>query len=219
MNNINSSGNSIINQFLQKINNNEEKSGNTNLVSNGEDSGKYKLTNLNAELEITEYNSLSIGEKISSTIFKSTSFNLEAAFKDEMGNQINLSIDIDIKSKTQKAMDAYAKSIDDSKIDKRDDDYYSPEKTAQRIVDFAAGFLNSFKTNHSEDKADKQINDFYNLALEAIDKGFSDAQDILGALYGEKAEKTQDITHELLSKQKDNWLSQLDLTKNVDEEK
>ena len=63
-------------------------------------------------------------------------------------------------------------------------DYFSPENTAQRIVDFASSFFPAFTENHADETdAGKVQNDFTKLMRDAIQKGFEEAQDLLGDFY------------------------------------
>lgn len=63
-------------------------------------------------------------------------------------------------------------------------DYFSPENTAQRIVDFASSFFSAFTENHAEETDTSKVqNDFTKLMRDAIQKGFEEAQDLLGEFY------------------------------------
>ena len=56
---------------------------------------------------------------------------------------------------------------------------FSPEATAQRIVSFALGFFGSFQSNHQQDGAGDQVDGFVDLIKGAVEKGFTEARDIL----------------------------------------
>jgi len=61
-------------------------------------------------------------------------------------------------------------------------DYFSPENTAQRIVDFAASFFGSYQTNHADDAdSSATVDNFKQLMSDAINQGFAEA---LGMLNG-----------------------------------
>ena len=77
-------------------------------------------------------------------------------------------------------------------------DYWSADKTAQRIVDFATSFLSAFKGSGDE---------FLSTMKDAIEKGFSQAKDISGDLpspIGKLVEKT----HALVNDKIDAWAKQ-----------
>jgi len=77
-------------------------------------------------------------------------------------------------------------------------DYWSAEKTAQRIVDFATSFLSEFKGGKDE---------FVNMIKDAIEKGFSQAKDISGNLPN-PINKLVAKTHALVMDKIDEWASQ-----------
>lgn len=59
---------------------------------------------------------------------------------------------------------------------------YSPEATATRIVSFATSFLGIHKANHKDMSDQEALNSFMEIIGNAIDKGFSEARDILEPL-------------------------------------
>ncbi len=59
-------------------------------------------------------------------------------------------------------------------------DYFSPEKTAQRILGFTTSFLGAFQLNHAEEDESEQITGFGALIRDAIEKGFDEAITALG---------------------------------------
>lgn len=63
-------------------------------------------------------------------------------------------------------------------------DYFNPENTAQRIVDFAASFFADYTGNHAEETGTAKLqNDFKQLMRDAIDQGFKEAQQMLSDFY------------------------------------
>ena len=58
----------------------------------------------------------------------------------------------------------------------------SPEATADRITAFATAFYSRYKELHPDTEEAQQLDNFINLISEGIEKGFSDAKDILGKL-------------------------------------
>lgn len=64
-------------------------------------------------------------------------------------------------------------------------EFFSPEKTAERIVGFAASFFNSYAANHADESEEDQLAGFTNLISTAIEEGFGKARDVLGDLSGE----------------------------------
>lgn len=75
----------------------------------------------------------------------------------------------------------------------------SPEGTARRIVDFATGFLDTYRQNHTDQSNDVQIQGFMSLTRNAIEKGFQQATDFLKGItkLSETMEKNMDKTFEL----------------------
>lgn len=61
-------------------------------------------------------------------------------------------------------------------------DYFSPDNTSQRIVDFASGLFPSYKSRHPEMSHDEAGKRFAELVRNAIDDGFREALAILGSL-------------------------------------
>ncbi|MFP8965173.1 DUF5610 domain-containing protein [Pokkaliibacter sp. CJK22405] len=82
------------------------------------------------------------------------------------------------------------------------DDYWSPENTAKRIVSFGTSFFESYMKNHPEKDLDTALTDFVDLIGGGIDKGFSDAKDVLdkmGKLEGDVSSNI-DSTYDLVQK-------------------
>jgi len=59
---------------------------------------------------------------------------------------------------------------------------FSPQATAQRIVNFSTSFFGSFKQNHADEAGQSQASDFAAMIKAAIEEGFASAQDILFGL-------------------------------------
>ena len=59
---------------------------------------------------------------------------------------------------------------------------FSPQATAQRIVNFSTSFFGSFKQNHADEAGQSQASDFAAMIKGAIEEGFASAQDILFGL-------------------------------------
>lgn len=77
-------------------------------------------------------------------------------------------------------------------------DYVSPENTAKRILNFTTGFFSAYQANHPKDSAEDSINGFTTLIGKAIDKGFKEAEKILGSFdelgeIGDNIKKTYDL--------------------------
>ncbi len=86
----------------------------------------------------------------------------------------------------------------------------SPEGTARRIVDFATGFLDSFRENHVGESSGVQIQGFMSLTRNAIVEGFQHARDFLKGIttLSDTIEQNIDQTFELTNK----YLDELQLT-------
>jgi len=77
-------------------------------------------------------------------------------------------------------------------------EFFSPENTASRIVDFATNFLGAYQGNHPDDSENDQVNQFTTMIGEAIKQGFDEAEDILGSFdelgeIGDNIQKTYDL--------------------------
>ena len=60
------------------------------------------------------------------------------------------------------------------------DDYFGPKAIAERILNFARGLVNKFRTMETEDK--EKLRTFIRKLIKAIDKGFRDAMIALGPI-------------------------------------
>jgi hypothetical protein len=90
-------------------------------------------------------------------------------------------------------MDTTVDSLQQSATD------FSPQATAQRIVNFSTSFFGSFQQNHADEAGQSQASNFAAMIKGAIEEGFASAQDILVGL-GEIAPDIQagiDETFEL----------------------
>ena len=81
-------------------------------------------------------------------------------------------------------------------------DYWNAENTSQRIVDFATSFYGMFKGSGS---------DFVSMMKDAIDKGFSMANDTTGDL-PDAVSKLVGNTHDLAMQKLDDWAKQQGIT-------
>ena len=73
-------------------------------------------------------------------------------------------------------MDTTVDSLQQSATD------FSPQATAQRIVNFSTSFFGSFKQNHADEAGQSQASNFAAMIKGAIEEGFVSAQDILVGL-------------------------------------
>jgi hypothetical protein len=76
--------------------------------------------------------------------------------------------------------------------------FYNPQNSANRIVRFTTGFFSAYQNNHSDQTDDENIKGFVNLIQNAIDKGFVEAEKILGGFeksgeIGKNIEKTYEL--------------------------
>lgn len=61
-------------------------------------------------------------------------------------------------------------------------DYFSPEATARRIVDFAMSFFPAYSKDNEEMPFEERVDSFRKMVEGAIDEGFKEALAILGSL-------------------------------------
>ncbi len=138
---------------------------------------------------------------VSNTIEGHAEFNLKTTFQAQNGDNINFELDIKLNFKIEQAAAAYSKN---KKPEINSADEFSPENTAKRISNFAIAFLPAFQSNHSGQNNTDSLTGFFDLAKDAITKGFDQAKSILGGLYGETAEKTKDLVFKLMNEAKNN---------------
>lgn len=83
----------------------------------------------------------------------------------------------------------------------------SPDATADRIVSFATNFYSRYKEMNSADSGDETLNNFLEAITGGVEKGFSDAKDILKGLkvYEGEVENDVDKTYDLVIKGLDNF--------------
>lgn len=134
----------------------------------------------------------------STTIEGHAEYNLKAAFQLDNGQKLNIDLQVKIDYKFQQATAAYGKNKQKSDTKTANNDEFSPENTANRIGNFAMGFLPMFQSNHADQTKTDALSGFFNLAKDAISKGFDQAKSILGGLYGEDATKTFDLVSKFL---------------------
>ena len=76
---------------------------------------------------------------------------------------------------------------------------FTPEATAERIVQFATGFYAAYSEQHPEMTEEERVESFMDLISGAVEQGFGEAKDILEGLkvydgaVKEGAEKTYDL--------------------------
>ncbi len=77
-----------------------------------------------------------------------------------------------------------------------------PEATAGRIADFAMSFFPSYAAQHPDMSYEQQVDSYRNMVNGAIDQGFKEAMQILGAMPQEVADgiqQTRDLVDQKLS--------------------
>ena len=124
--------------------------------------------------------------------------------------QIGLSANLTVDDANKILKDRLAETINDAfkkagvnvdirEVQKQNLDT-SPEATAKRIVDFATGFIGAYAKNHANQDDKGRLEGFMSLIGGAIDKGFSDARDILKGIadisgpVSDNIDKTYDLT-------------------------
>lgn len=84
------------------------------------------------------------------------------------------------------------------------EDYWSPENTADRIVTGATGYFETFKKQHPNLSHEEQVEKFLSIISPAVDKGIGEAINILEGFdvfdgsIKDNALKTQELVHEKL---------------------
>ncbi|SFC05296.1 hypothetical protein SAMN05660443_1337 [Marinospirillum celere] len=84
------------------------------------------------------------------------------------------------------------------------EDYWSPEKTADRIVTGATGYFEAFKKQNPSLSEEEALDKFMDIITPAIDRGFNQAKEILQGFeifkgdVQENAERTLELVHEKL---------------------
>lgn len=85
--------------------------------------------------------------------------------------------------------------------------FYSPENTAQRIMDFAVSFFPAFSANHAGSEADTVQDEFRTLMRNAIEEGFAQARGLLDEFFSKETpdfvSSTIGQTYELLQQKLD----------------
>lgn len=80
-------------------------------------------------------------------------------------------------------------------------DYFSPEATAQRIVDFAMSFFPAYSRDNQDMSFEERVDSFKKMVEGAIDEGFKEAMSILGSMpesVTAEISKTRDLIQEKL---------------------
>lgn len=88
---------------------------------------------------------------------------------------------------------------------------YSPEATAQRIFQFATGFFDAFKQQHTDMGGEDAVNHFLDVIKSGIEQGFKEAREVLkglGVLQGDIAGNI-DKTYELIQTKLGDWQKQM----------
>lgn len=80
-------------------------------------------------------------------------------------------------------------------------EYFSPANTASRIAEFSLGFFDAFKGNNPNLSEEEQVEQFAGLISGAIQRGFDDAEQVLGDLVemediGENIKRTYELVME-----------------------
>ena len=92
------------------------------------------------------------------------------------------------------------------------EDYWSPENTADRIVTGATGYFETFKKQHPNLSHEEQVEKFMSIIAPAIDKGIGEAIDVLEGFdvfdgdIKDNALKTQELVHDKLDAFRDRML-------------
>ena len=87
-------------------------------------------------------------------------------------------------------------------------EYFTPEKTSDRIVQFATSFMDSYAAIHPDAAKEQQLSGFRELIETAVDAGFGQAKALLGDLPDE-VRSVLDETRTLVSKKLDEYFSRL----------
>lgn len=97
------------------------------------------------------------------------------------------------------------KGIGQKKLDELKE-YFSPENTSQRIVDFATSFFSLYLQNHENEEGgtEDKLNDFMELVKGAIDKGFERAREILENM-PKPVEEQMNETYDMVQLKLDSW--------------
>lgn len=96
-------------------------------------------------------------------------------------------------------------AITPEKMAGQTDDYWSPEKTAGRIVEGALGFFETFQKQNPNMAEDEQVAQFLSTITKAIDKGYGEATRVLDGLkvfdgsIKDNAEATRSLIDEKLA--------------------
>jgi len=94
----------------------------------------------------------------------------------------------------------------------------SPEATAKRIVSLATGFFHAFQQQNDDMTTDESLSKFMSVISSGIDKGFTDARDILESLSVLDGKIASDIdsTYDLVQKGLKNFVESLNNDKALD---
>lgn len=116
----------------------------------------------------------------------------------DLGNSRGLAPNADtlmaiLEDKVNAKVEGKFKADGDGKDAEDDKDYWSPEKTAGRIVNFALKFYDKFAEKNGGESADT-VDKFLGIVKGAIDEGIGQAQDVIGKASGGKVpEENQSV--------------------------
>lgn len=89
-------------------------------------------------------------------------------------------------------------------------DYFSPEKTADRIVTFATSFMDAFSSIHPEMAKSDRMSGFRDLIEGAITDGFDQATGLLGDDLPDEVKSVLDETRALITQKLDEYFARLE---------
>lgn len=123
-------------------------------------------------------------------------------------------IDVNISAKNdplsllyRTALEALGKELEPTlgpnaieQIQQNGPDHYTPEATAERIVQLSTGFFQQYQDLHKDQELEEQVDSFIALITGGVDQGFGEAREILGGLgvleeggIAENIDKTYDL--------------------------
>lgn len=162
-------------------------------VANAAGGFDYKETTLNIKLDLNYVKAAAggqSGKQIADMIGSSDDF-------ESLVNNLN--------SLNQPQQTQNGKGIDPNDMMASLKDYFSPEKTAGRIVDFATAFFPMSDAFKAKGDTEEARNEFAEMMRNAIQKGFDQAMGVLGAV-PKSVQEGIDKTHELTFKGIDDFV-------------
>ena len=96
-------------------------------------------------------------------------------------------------------------ALTEETLEEKGDDFYSPEKTAERITLFATGLYGAYRDQHQDMSEEEAVNRFTQLIGSGINKGFEEARGILDGLkvLDDDIKNNVDRTYDLVFEQLD----------------